>query len=90
MDILLFGTWETNPTSVTQLLKSILEENKEKESTSKLPIKVITTPLLIDELHFVSASEQDVALLNKLNLALSKGKASGEIFEILGISKAKK
>jgi ABC-type amino acid transport substrate-binding protein len=90
MDILLFGTLETNPTGVTQLIKSIFEENKENEWTSKLPVRVITTPLLIDEVHFVSASKQDIALLNKLNLALSKGKASGEIFEILGISKVQK
>lgn len=84
MDIMLFGDRRSSPREVEELLHNLLRQDRSASGDKTAgEFKVLNKPLLVDALHFAAAIHTHDAVLDRLNIALAKGKKSGEMTKIL-------
>ena len=84
MDVMVFGDRRSQPEDVTQLLIRILHsESAQVDRSLEHGFKVLSKPMLVDELHFAAAGAQYEEWIRKLNAAILAGRKSGEISRIL-------
>lgn len=84
MDVMLFGARQADPLEVHALLRHMQSIDKSHVlDASEIDFTVLSKPLRIDELHFVAALNKHHDLIKRLNIAIARGKKTGEISRIL-------
>jgi polar amino acid transport system substrate-binding protein len=84
MDVMLFGTRESDARQVEALLRRMQSEDKfQTLDTSETAFTVLRKPLHLDELHFAAATQKHGDIIQRLNVAIERGKKNGEIMRIL-------
>lgn len=84
MDVMLFGARQADPNAVHTLLRHMQSVDKSHVlDAAEIDFAVLSTPLRIDELHFATALNKHGELIKRLNLAIARGKKTGEISRIL-------
>ncbi len=84
MDVMLFGARESDPRQVETLLRRMQSVDKSHVlDASEMAFTVLRKPLRIDELHFAAALHKHTDVIQRLNLAIGRGKKNGEIMRIL-------
>jgi|GEM_PF-423093 len=84
MDVMIFGDRRAQADEVEQLLLRILrKESSTTDKTVEQGFKVLSKPMLVDELHFAAVGSQYAEWIRKLNAAILLGRKSGEISRIL-------
>lgn len=84
MDVMLFGARESDPRQVEALLRRMQSLDKSHVlDASEMAFTVLKKPLRIDELHFAAAIHKHGDILERLNVAIARGKKNGEIMRIL-------
>ncbi|WP_222612323.1 substrate-binding periplasmic protein [Undibacterium flavidum] len=84
MDVMLFGARQADPNEVHALLRHMQGVDKSHVlDASEIDFTVLNKPLRVDELHFAAPLNKHGELIKRLNLAIARGKKTGEITRIL-------
>ncbi|MBY0574223.1 MAG: transporter substrate-binding domain-containing protein [Undibacterium sp.] len=84
MDAMLIGARQPDPREVERMLKEMQYNDKSHTlDVSETKFTVLNQALRIDELHFAAATAKHQEALKRLNLAIARGKKTGEIATIL-------
>lgn len=84
MDVMIFGDRRAQADEVEQLLLRILrKESSTTDKTVEQGFRVLSKPMLVDELHFAAVGSQYEEWMRKLNAAILLGRKSSEISRIL-------
>jgi hypothetical protein len=84
MDVMLFRARQADPLEVYALLRHM--ENVDKShvlDASEIDLTALSKPLRVDELHFAATLYKHSDLINRLNIAIKRGKKTSEIARIL-------
>ncbi|MCU6432799.1 transporter substrate-binding domain-containing protein [Undibacterium sp. Jales W-56] len=80
MDVMLFNSRAANAKELEiELNQYVKDKNLRTSSQMKFAIKVFSKPFLADDIHFTAGLQSDRDIIEKINLAIIKGRRSGEL-----------